>query len=68
MSKLQPIKLKSEQYTRVRNIIWKDWGNVSFSKGLFIIIYLYSLYVPKRIIKKYQDKWYQPFNKRRKNL
>lgn len=64
----QPIKFSKGQYKRLKEIIRKDWGNVSLAKGIYLITFLYLKYVPKSIKETYRRKYYQPFNKKRAGL
>lgn len=64
----QPIKFKKAQYLKLKNIVKRDWGNVSIPKGIFIITFLYDKYIPNHIKKMYRKKWYQPTNLKRRNI
>lgn len=62
------IKLQDKQFEEIKKIIQKDFGNVSFAKGLYIIMYLYLYHTNKYTKLKMRKRYYQPFENRRSNL
>lgn len=62
------IKFQDKQFTELRKVITRDFGNVSLAKGLYIIMYLYLYHTDKNAKREMIKKYYQPFDKRRSNL
>lgn len=64
----QPIKFTKEQYWKLKQIIRREFGNVSLTKGIYLITYGYLKLIPrhKRLI--FSRKFYQPMGNRRRNI
>lgn len=64
----QPIKFTKQQYVKLRDLIRREFGNVSLAKGIYIITYLYVKYVPVSVKDTYRKKYYRGFNKSKRGL
>lgn len=64
----QPIKFSKEQYMKLKEVIKKDYGNVSMTKGIFLITFLYQKYVPRNIKEVYKRRYYVSSDKRRSGI
>lgn len=63
--KYQPIKFTRKQYRQLKKLVRREFGNVSMTKGLFLISYIYDNHTNTKIKKHFRNKYYTPFNKKK---
>lgn len=68
MIRYQPIKFTYKQYSKLRDLIRSEFGNVSLAKGLYIITYIYLKYIPESVKAHYKKKYYVPFTTKKGGL